>query len=62
MYRILKLILLAVAVVAAPTTFVPIAAPLTQHYFYIAPQPQAQFQYQPLLKFQEPASPASVNR
>ncbi|XP_037044928.1 gamma-gliadin B-like isoform X2 [Bradysia coprophila] len=59
MFRILKLVLLAAATNCAPATFLPFAAPFAQPYFFIGPQPQSHFQYQPLLKIQQPAVPAA---
>lgn len=44
MFRILKLVLLAAAVNAAPGAFIPFAQP----YYFIGSQPQATFQYQPI--------------
>lgn len=58
MFRILKLVLLAYAANCAPTTFIPLSAPSPQSYFFIG-QPQTQFQYQPLLKIQQPDQPAA---
>lgn len=62
MYPILKLVLLAVAANCAPTTLIPIAAPLAQPYFFISPPLQNQFQYQQLLKLQQPAAPAAITK
>ncbi len=62
MFRILKLVLLAAAANCAPATFVPFGAPLAQPYFFIGPQPQTQFQYQPLLKIQQPLAPAPATK
>lgn len=62
MYPILKLVLLAVAANCAPSTLIPIAAPLAQPYYFITPQLQNQFQYQQLLKIQQPAAPAAITR
>jgi len=59
MYRILKLVLLAAAANCAPANIIPLAAPLPQPYFLIQPPLQTQYQYQPLLKFQEPQAPIS---